>query len=64
MGVNDYFDPIKTEIPHATQMYGPGKSKYKVKYWRQKYFIQKSSSYLKKKKGKSGQEVFVWMFQL
>ena len=37
MGVKDYFDPIRTNRPHATPNYGPRKYKFKVDYDRQAY---------------------------
>ena len=41
IGVNYYFGPRRTNITHATPNYGPGKSKFEVEYYRQKYFLQK-----------------------
>ena len=35
MGVNFYFGPIWTNIPHATPNYVPVKSKFEVDYYRQ-----------------------------
>ena len=34
MGVNTYFGPRRTNIPHATPNYGPLKSKFEVYYYR------------------------------
>ena len=36
--MNDYFYPIKTNIPHATPNYGPGKYILEVDYYRHTYF--------------------------
>ena len=33
MGVNDYFGPRRTNIPHTTPNYGPEKSKFEVDYY-------------------------------
>ena len=49
MGVNANFGPIRTNRPHATPKYGPGKSKFEVGYYRQtycspeKYFISEKN---------------------
>ena len=37
MGVNAYFGPRRTNIPHSTLIYEPGKFKFKIYYYRQKY---------------------------
>ena len=37
MGVNAYFDPRQTNIPHETPNYGPGKSNFEVDYYQQTY---------------------------
>ena len=47
----------KKYIPHATQIYGPEKSKYKVDYCRQTYFPTKKVAHIQKKLEISGQEV-------
>ena len=38
IGLNAYFGPKWTNIPHETAKYGPGKSKFEVIYYRQTYF--------------------------
>ena len=37
MEVNGYFGPIRTNIPHTTQKYGPVKYKSEVDYYKQIY---------------------------
>ena len=37
MVLNAYFGPIRTNRPHETPNYGPGKYKFEVDYYRQKY---------------------------
>ena len=39
---NDYFGPIRTNIPHETPNYGPGKSKFEIDYYRWIYSFQKN----------------------
>ena len=36
--LNDYFDLIRTNIPHVTNNYGPEKSKFGVDCYRKIYF--------------------------
>ena len=37
MGVNAYFGPRRTNRPHSTPNYEPGKSKFEADYYRQTY---------------------------
>ena len=48
LGENAYFGPIRTDIPHATPNYGPGKSKFEMDYYRQTFVFQKNGSYTMK----------------
>ena len=57
MVLNDYFGPIKTNIPHATPNYGPGTYNFEVDYYRQKYFSPEKVAHIRKKLKESGQEV-------
>ena len=37
MGLNAYFGPIRTNRPHTTPKYEPGKSRFEVDYYRDTY---------------------------
>ena len=39
MVANDYFGPRRTNRPHSTPNYGPGKSKFEIYYYRQIYYF-------------------------
>ena len=59
MGVNAKFGPIRTNRPHATPKYGPGKLKFEVDYYRQTYYLQKKLLILEKTiKSRSRSNVF------
>ena len=49
LGVNDYFGPRQTNIPHKTHNYRPGKSKLEVDYYRQTYSYTEKVSHIKQK---------------
>ena len=38
MGVNGYFDPRRTNIPHANPKHGPGESNFELYYYKQTFF--------------------------
>ena len=46
MRVNAYFGPRRTNIPHATPNYGPGKSRFGIDYYKKMYFFHKTISYI------------------
>ena len=48
MGVNDYFGPRRTNIPHATPNYGAGKYKFGDDYYRQTYFFPEKIAHIRK----------------
>ena len=39
VGINDYFDPIRINRPHANPNYGPGQSKFEIEYYRQTFSL-------------------------
>ena len=49
MVVNAYFDPRRTNRPHETSNYGPGKYKFEVDYYRQTYFSPEKLAHIRKK---------------
>ena len=57
MGVNSYFVPRRTNRPHATPNYGPGKSKFDIDYYRQTDYPPEKLAHIKVMLEKSGQEV-------
>ena len=56
MEVNALFGPRRTNIPHKTHKYGPGKSKFEVHYYRQTYSFPEKVAHIRKT-GKEGLEV-------
>ena len=42
VGVNVYFDPIRTYMPLPTHDYGLQNTKYNMDYYRKSYFFQKT----------------------
>ena len=55
MEVNGYFGPIRTNIPHTTQKYGPVKYKSEVDYYIHTYCSPEKVAHIRKKLEKSGQ---------
>ena len=53
MVVNDYFDPIRTNIPHATPNYRPEKSKFEIYYYRQTFGFPEKLDHIQVKLKKS-----------
>ena len=45
--VNAYFGPIWKNIPHVTPNYGPGKTKFEVDFYRQKYCSPKKLAHIR-----------------
>ena len=60
MGVNDYFGPMITNIPHATPNYGPGKSIFGIYHYRQTYCSPEKLSRIVGKSEKQGQGVMYY----
>ena len=48
MGVNSYFGPRQTNIPHTTPKYGPVKSKFEFDYYRQIYCSPEKVAHIRK----------------
>ena len=60
IGVNDYFGPRRTNRPHATPNYRPGKYKCEIDYYRHKYCYSEKLAHIWGKLEESGQEVMYY----
>ena len=47
MGLNPYFFPIRTNIPHPATNYGSGKSKFEINYYRHTYSFPKNLDHIR-----------------
>ena len=57
MGLNAYFGPRRTNRPHGTPNYGPGKSNFEINYYRQTYCFPEELAHIQITLEKSGKEV-------